>query len=639
MDDKDQSLHKLSLPHRESIISQLVDIGSESNQQEHAKYLPFVQYLQCLRPEGLELRRTSINAFYEKQYIALSYTWDASEYEDDESGRYHVEGWNDNGLEQSKVRNCVLDRVVSYMRYTNMQLLWIDRHCIRQDVCDDACTHHIHCTQKRDAMQAMDLVYQFSSHPVAVLGRPVQIESELHILADVLSGALVVGDSEPRLSGKTTIREARKALYLLHEITQDRWWHRAWTFQENYRGGVRMQLLIRHNPSLERQKLRHRVFGNIPGELCVPSVDFSREATRLCLAFRRVQDISWISDVLRTAGRYADMLHESSPMTPTVVADIEARELKVPWDRLAIIANCCRYSVRLDGEALVQQGHSLSLSVLAMCLLNGEILNNNDEGLKPIALLTVSEFLKEQLFKAFSAPEDDTRKLTFNKGCRLTDVKLTSDGILTKGHLWKLGRVVDTAMFRRKLPWIDNPNGQLTLTQRKGLLQQVFRLCDLKYRSLAHRIDEYLDADAKARDAGTSFTEIYLHGMACELAAAIRARRKLRLGCIWDPSGRPAPYRAVFMWSNEDGDRSEAYPPPAFVFTSAWSRDLGSEVHDANDIDRHVSLEVDLEELLISDGTPRLRTRSWLLGMCFFNECPRTKVLFPWPRALQAVKL
>jgi hypothetical protein len=326
-------------------------------------------------------------------------------------------------------------------------------------------------------------------------------------------------------------------------------------------------------------------------------------------------------------------------MTPTVIADIEARGLDKPWDRLAIIANCCQYSVRLDSDALIQQRYSLSLSMLAMCLLNGEILNNNDEDLKPITLSTASEFLKEQSFKAFSAPGGDARKLTYNKGCRLRDVKLTSDGILTKGHLWKLGRVVDTAMFRRKLPWIDNPDGQLTLNQRKGLLQLVFRLCDFKYRSLAHRIDEYLAADAGARDAGTSFTKNYLHGMACELAAAIRVRRKLRLGCIWDPSGRPAPYRAVFVWSNEDGDRGEACPPPAFVFTSAWPRDLGSEFHDANDIERHVSLEVDLEEPLMSDGTPRLRTHSWLLGMCFFNECPRTKVLFPWPRALQAIKI
>ncbi|KAM3562072.1 hypothetical protein ARSEF4850_002920 [Beauveria asiatica] len=43
-------------------------------------------------------------------------------------------------------------------------------------------------------------------------------------------------------------------------------------------------------------------------------------------------------------------------MTSTIIADIEAR----------------------DGEALSLQRRSLSLSLLAMCLLNGEILDNND---------------------------------------------------------------------------------------------------------------------------------------------------------------------------------------------------------------------------------------------------------------------
>jgi hypothetical protein len=126
--------------------------------------------------------------------------------------------------------------------------------------------------------------------------------------------------------------------------------------------------------------------------------------------------------------------------------------------------------------------------------------------------------------------------------------------------------------------------------------------------------------------------------MASELAAAIRARRKLRLGSIWDSTGQPAPYRAVFVLSDEDEDKDEADPPAAFVFTSAWFRDPGSEAHDANDIDRHVTLEVSLEKPLIGDGPPRLRVRSWLFGMCFFDGCPRTKVVFPWPRALKAIK-
>ncbi|PNP59742.1 hypothetical protein THARTR1_00621 [Trichoderma harzianum] len=645
-DDKDLSLHELSLDYGASIISQLVNIGNERNQQRHVKFLPFVSHLQCLRPEGTQLLRTSINAFNESQYVALSYTWNPSEYEDPCNGRYRVEGWDDIHLKPSAVRNCVLDRVLGYMRYAKVKLLWIDADCIRQDTCGvAACTSHHRCIQKRDALQAMDLVYQLSKHPVALLARPLQMKSELDLLKHILSGNLVEGNDNIRLSRATTIHKAKKALRLLREITRDIWWGRAWTFQENYRGGQRMQLLIRHDQSLEQQKRHHRIFGKIRGELCVQSVTFSREATRLCMALRsRIElppdDICRINDVLRAAGRYTEMLLKSSAMTPTIVADIEARGLLKPWDRLAILANCCQYPIRLDYEALNKQRRSLSLSTLAMCLLNGEILDNNDCNQELVASLTTSKFLAKKLFKAFSAPEDDTRELTFNKGCRLTDVKLTTDGILTKGHLWKLSRVIDTSKFKKKLPWINNPRGRLTLNKRKRLLQLVFRLNNLGHRPLANRIDEYLADDAKsnAQKDFISFTEMYLHHMAAELAAAIRARRKLRLGSIWDPTGRLAPYCAVFVWSDKDEDEGEAHPPPAFVFTSAWSCDPGSKTHKANDIDRHVSLEVSLEKSPDGASVPHLRVHRWLLGMCFFDGYPRTKVVFPWPRELQSVK-
>jgi hypothetical protein len=488
----------------------------------------------------------------------------------------------------------------------------------------------------------MDLVYQISRHPVALLGRPLQTESELDIFESLLSKRLF-DNLKPRSPRETNIREAREALSLLHEITQDLWWSRAWTFQENYRGGAKMRLLIRHHPSLEQKKLNYQRYGRIPGELLVKSVDFSKEATQLCLALRNTakvtqEDISKIKHVLEAAGRYRDMLEGSSAMTPTVIADIEARELSKPWDRLAIIANCCQYTERLDDKALTQQGHSLSLSVLAMCLLNGEILNNNDNGSKPVDPLTVSEFLEEHLFKAFSAPKDDVRKLTFNKGCRLTNVKLTSDGIWTMGHLWKLGHVIDTAMFPRKLPYISDPRGRLELNQRKALLQlyeylrkeSSFPLAQERYFPLAQDIKDYLADDARARGDFTSFTEMYLHRMASELATAILEGCKLRLGSIWDPEGEHVSYSAVFVWSNKP------YRPPAFAFTSVWPQDPGSIVHDANDIDHHVSLEV--KKLGTVNDTPHLRVRSWLHGMCFFRGYPCTKVVFPWPRALQAVK-
>lgn len=641
-DDKGQSLHELSVHHQASIISQLVDIGSERNQQQHDKFLGFISCLQCLRPDGTYLRRTSIDAFVQKCYLALSYTWEPSEYEDPESGRYSVEDWAGNYLIPSKVRDCVLDRVLSYMRYVKVQVLWIDAHCIRQDTCRvAACTRHPSCIEQSDAIQAMDLVYQLSEYPVALLGRPLRVESELQLLARILSGKFV-DKSINRLSMAIAFDEAREALWLLREITRDAWWTRAWTFQENYRGGQEMQLLIAHDSSLEQQKLRLEMFGKISGELCIQSVSFSKQATRLCLALRRVEnklspnEVCWIDGVLRAAGRYALVLPESSAMTPTVVADIEARGLTKPWDRLAILANCCQYSVRLDGEALRQQNHSLSLSILAMSLLNGEILNNDDDGLNLMTSITTSKFLQRYLFAEFSAPTDGTHRLTFNKGCRLTSAKLTAEGISTNGHLWKLGRVVDTSMFPRKLPRIDEPNGRLKLDQRKRLLQLVLYLFRQRYRDLAGHIDGYLADDARAGKSYVKFTDKYLHRMATELATAIEAGRKLRLGRIWDPTESCSPYSAVFVWSNGGGYEGEAYPAPAFVFTSAWFRDPGSDAHDANDIDRHVSLEVSIS--LNRDGVPRLRTHAWRLGMCFFKGSPRTKVVFPWPRALQAVQ-
>ncbi|KEY71345.1 hypothetical protein S7711_11620 [Stachybotrys chartarum IBT 7711] len=103
----------------------------------------------------------------------------------------------------------------------------------------------------------MDLVYQRSKHPLALLSRPLQTESDLHLLAQILSGDLVHSNPEPQLSDVTPVHEARRALWLLLEITQGCWWARAWTFQENYRGGGRMHLLIPHDPSLEQQKVQH----------------------------------------------------------------------------------------------------------------------------------------------------------------------------------------------------------------------------------------------------------------------------------------------------------------------------------------------------------------------------------------------
>jgi hypothetical protein len=235
------------------------------------------------------------------------------------------------------------------------------------------------------------------------------------------------------------------------------------------------------------------------------------------------------------------------------------------------------------------------------------------------------------MFRAFNAPEDNTRRLTFNKGCRLTDVRLTESGIVTRGHLWKLGSVINTATFPKKLPQIPQPQGRFTLGERRCLLQLMLQLNDMGHEPLANQIDDYLDVNAHSGVEYASFADMYLHLMAVELAAAVFAGRKLRLGSIWDNSKRSAPYSGIFVSSGPH------HPPSNFVFTSARQGHRRSQAHDANDIDRHVSLLVD-KAASERGSMQQLRIRSWVLGMCFFDGCPRMEVIFPWPRVLQGLK-
>lgn len=64
-------------------------------------------------------------------------------------------------------------------------------------------------------------------------------------------------------------RDATKALLLLGEMNTDLWWKRAWIFQESYRAGEKLALLIPHDASLEVQKKSYvDRFGDLRGELC-----------------------------------------------------------------------------------------------------------------------------------------------------------------------------------------------------------------------------------------------------------------------------------------------------------------------------------------------------------------------------------
>jgi hypothetical protein len=687
VDDSKIPLSDIAQHHGKPIVSLLLDI-QKTHQQPQRKYLHFIRQLECLsvdessreelvRPVGslkprswsqrITLKRRKIDAFKEENYVALSYTWEGSDHEDQSSGKYEVQTRDERQFFPSPVRDCVFDRLLSYMQAKDLSLLWIDRHCVKQKTCGKkgVCSH-ARCNQKQDAIQTMDLVYKLSKHPVALLGMPIEWQDELDLLAKVLTGQLVykpLGTSNFQLSQTTSQDEASRALALLSRITKDRWWTRAWTFQENYRAGANMTLLIRHPPFLEAQKRSYALFSDVSCEICIKSVDFCKTSTELCLAVQaqtpRQPDASCHAEqVLEVVGKYTVLLDRSESMTPSVITAIQRRGLGDAWDKLAIIANCCQYAIRMDNLELKRMSQSLSLSILAMCLLNGEILRNGVEEEDPTSMSdkTVSQYLKAQAFKEFCAPRSE-RDLTFNKRCRFVEVQLKESGIKTRGHLWKLGRIIHTARFRLPLSGAEKPSCSLTPDKRGRLTQLVAELRLVGETSLANQVERFLNDDSTRSDEtfkSEAFSKRYMDIMAEELVVAIENGRPLRLGQIWGPLEPEVPCSAIFVWdSNRTEERDIGDKPhetntrskgdrglqEAFVFTATSPMERGYQQHGTNDLDHHVSLEVSwpLSWRQRPNCLPRLYIKRWVLGLCFFYGFPKTKVIFPWPSALQAV--
>lgn len=310
VDDSNISLSNIAQRHGKSIVSLLLDI-QKPEQQPQRKHLHFIKKLECLsvdessreelaRSVGsleprswnqrITLMRHKIDAFEKRDYVALSYTWERSDHEDQSSGKYDVQTRDWRQFFPSPVRDCVFDRALSYMQAKDLGLLWIDRHCVRQKTCGKkGVCYHERCNQKQDAIQTMDLVYKLSKHPIALLGTPIEWRDELDLLFKILDGQLVYqprGTSDFQLSRNISQDEASRALGLLRRITRDRWWTRAWTFQENYRAGAKMTLLFQHPPFLEAQKSSYGIFSDVSCEICIKSVDFCKASTELCLAVR-----------------------------------------------------------------------------------------------------------------------------------------------------------------------------------------------------------------------------------------------------------------------------------------------------------------------------------------------------------------
>jgi hypothetical protein len=304
-------------------------------------------------------------------YVAVSYCWN----------RESVEWFNAEGALPVKIvqkndpaRPCpvpfdVLHRALAYSKAREINAIWIDQECIDQEDPID----------KEDGIQSMDLVYQHSAHPIAILETYFETQVELDVFAATVDPSFF--DFDPsHIEDLGDIIEA---------LADDNWFTRAWTLQESTSAGVSMLLLI-GCPGLNKPD----VFGPNPEEFEISIWDFQEAMvnTRILIEEGLAQN-TWPDTI--DAIRVSNLADELFNRIPTRIPDqfksrqevsyrqncnaaeaitfLAERQVSCFPDKLAILANMCNYECRIDTKILEDPKSSFSTCALTLSILNGDM--------------------------------------------------------------------------------------------------------------------------------------------------------------------------------------------------------------------------------------------------------------------------
>jgi hypothetical protein len=649
-DDRSCSLSTLRArtgkPLRDAVLEIYEQLGDSND-----KLTSFQKNLRCFIPEetsdelyhhdGQRKRvRTLLRPCSQvKQYVALSYPWYASCGESGKRTRYRLPD------KPVPVRDVVLDRTIRFIRYkqgpSGMLPFWIDKLSLEQK---DTC-------KKEEEMQSMDLVYKRCTFAIGYLWVELKTQVQVDRLSSLLRCRIV---KEPRVGQSPALEEGvdaqtvNEVLDLLVQITDDKWWSRAWIFQEDYLAWPKMWLLIRHAEGLDK-KDAEKELGQLPGELVVNSGGFKKYLTLFCLALkddRRSFVRSTCAKLLQKAGQYKVLnkyrSEDDIPRTITidVLKDLNERDITNPADFLAITANICGYDNRILATKNKTLKMSLSLGILALCISNGELFRNDCEDMAPY--VDIFEFL-EKLAMPISPPSPD-RALLFMKHCRFSVDRLSSVGIHTKGIIWKLSDPIRPDLLQpRTLSNHKAPSQShvylhgLNDYQRSRLVDLVRVLNkrnERRYKSLANDLDNYLRNHERSTKRDDDWpTSHAINVMAACIVDGMDTGKYLQIARIvgeQPEGGQSRPCRAIFVRDLEEMQR----PGPRYVFTS-WTPTkarLGDEV-ECKILAKYVSMEVIFDKRA-QHGVPSLRGKRWINGLCFFAGEKKSPFVFAWPESL-----
>ncbi|KAK5092084.1 hypothetical protein LTR70_005049 [Exophiala xenobiotica] len=644
-------LREIASRHEKSLIERIVE-----TQKRHAKVKESpLAWITRMKVLGLRsgsgstatpIRTSHQNEWLEltdftgsEKYLALSYVWKPSSYEDAAQYSWKVRS-SKSGTRKAEVRDAVLDRVVRYMKHYSVDYLWVDGECINQKDPD----------QKMQAMQAMDKVYNMSDWPLAVLFVPVRTHRELELLTDLLQGTFIRQASKRKQGqwdGELTLEPSLdeegeyEVLDFLHRLTSDPWWSRAWCFQEEYVVEGSMELLIPHFLGSSAH-IDQGLFGRLTksGDLVLNSHQFRTEATKFVFAYvytakrkRKDFDRGICLQILDIVGKYTlmgkhghllDLDVQGKSMSTLVLSDLGVKHYTVPSDILNIAANCNLYSRAMSTTSLDETGDSLSIAILTMWFSNGETFWNNgladptskDRG--RCAHWNVFQYLNSIAFDA-CPPIGEQGRLTYRKKFRFLKPKLTAAGVHTLGHLFRIRHAI-----RLEADVLEG-------SEPEEVLSFVVKKLRGAEPRLAARLDRFIRKEFNKLDA-TYPSRRAMSLSAKNLVSRLHEKPVFYVGSVLHGTeDTEGPIDAgIFAF-----DGPVTSQRPRYVFTS-WEEGSGGTPGYKNqpEEDKYMSIRVSVTDSSMAMASPQLRTEAWTDSLCFYECAQWRPYTFPWPASL-----
>lgn len=632
-DDRQYSLRKILQKSEKKLIEALLDIQeyvtSELRSFDWAEELiclriPNSTLKDCNRQAGGLLQQTVTSLCKGNfSYAAVSYCCEPSNSDNDAVRNYSVEDIGFRQPRTARVRDEVLDRAIEFVQYHGLDGFWIDEECLDKS---DYVTH-------QKAIHGMDLVYRKSRKNLGLLDVPMRTEQDIHLLDQFLQARFVETNGargHVRLVPNTCPERLHKLAHLLDRILSDRWWQRCWIFQENY-CSTRMMLLLPYDAHTTQAPVSKKI-RYICRDIQISAREFQIQLSLFCLAIHRENRLDrhplWpiCFKMLKKARRY-DILYKyqgwtivgtsSTPMSALIFADVCEREIKCKDNIPAIVANCCDYTRRVRIPHNPEESFSLSLLLVALFLLNGEMFtyHSPDEG---IFEMTVAEFLVHQSFGQSILPVA-AKELTFLKRRRWPGVELTKDGMRTRGHIWRVDRYIVPDREPCSFHFGNGRAKQFLRPFERARLRQLSMWLRQAHPGLSHKIDHYLEEMAKlVRPYGQR--AYMMRNMTRRICQAMKKGRRLLIGASVDSGS----YCGIFVCPRP------SIRQPINIVTS-W--EAGQQIEctaNLRAVEKYMCLEVE-QHLGAEHGPACWVPKGWINGLCFFKGMRQQSILIPWP--------